>query len=182
MKNTIIILFFLTLRITAQDKFVYDKSGLTDFVVLEFDSISKDMLYQKTLFWIKETYKNPDEVLKMTIENEKLRFDGFDSIGYCYNVLGSKVCTGTYYSIEVSFKENKIRFMPISFSYYQSQTKYSSGGYENISLDNGEWLYNKKGEIRDMYKPTPESFENVFNQLLYSLKNYIISDKKEDEW
>jgi hypothetical protein len=46
-------------------------------VVVEIDSLNAAEVYLKTLDWIKETYKNPDEVIKANFENEKIRLDGF---------------------------------------------------------------------------------------------------------
>jgi hypothetical protein len=69
---------FIFSKIVSQNDFKYITNGLNHkFVVVEIDSLNAAEVYLKTLGWIKETYKNPDEVIKANFENEKIRLDGF---------------------------------------------------------------------------------------------------------
>lgn len=52
-------------------------------IVIEIDSMNASELYNKALNWVQETYKNPDEVLKANIENEKIRIDRFATNACC---------------------------------------------------------------------------------------------------
>ena len=73
-------------------------------------------MYNKTLNWVKETYKNPDAVLKMKIENEKIRIDAIAT--GLLKIRGNSF--NLSYVIEISFKDNKYRFEIISLLYENS--------------------------------------------------------------
>ena len=159
--------------------FAYNQQGLLPkFVVVDVDSMSQADLFEKTINWIKETYKNPDEVIKTTIANQKVRFEGYTQKMICINSLGSQVCYGGTYTIEVEVKDGKYRFIPNSMSYRGEIGNYS------ISFDSGADLYNNKGEIRNAWKDIPSGVENLLNGLNDSLFNYVSSqiDVKKEDW
>lgn len=161
-------------------QFTYDINGITPFVIVEVDSTSQNTLFTKTINWIKETYKDPDEVIKTTIENEKVRFEGMNSGALCVKALGSKSCYDATYTIEISFKDNKYKFTPIDLEYYTPPDQYDSGNDISIPLEGSGRLYNKKGKLRSLYKTFPVEIETIFNSLNESLTNYISA--KKDDW
>lgn len=186
MKNTItLLLALITFNVSGQNTFTYNKDGLTDYVVVKTDSISKDELFKKSINWIKETYKNPDEVLKTTIDNDKIRFEGAEENLICLKSLGMKTCyTGTY-TIEILFKDGRYKFNPISLTYYHPASQYSSGGIVDISLTDGSWMYRRNGKPRSMYKEIPEAVSNLFNSLCNNLNKYLSKkdgSKDDDDW
>lgn len=170
----------------SEDKFEYNQLGLTPYVVTKIDSLKQGDIFQKTINWIKETYKNPDKVIKTTIENEKVRFEGFQDNTICYSVIGSTSCYGATYTIEISFKYGKYKFEPISLSYYQPPNQYSSGGDIQMNFSNGMWMYKKNGIIKKMFDSIPDSIEVLFNGLNLSLETYLKERGKEtnkkDDW
>ncbi len=62
-------------ELSSNSKFQYSEFGLNDYVIINVPSKTKEEIFSETINWIKETYKNPDVVLKMQIENEKVRID-----------------------------------------------------------------------------------------------------------
>lgn len=177
MKKIILFFTFLTYSIGfGQDLFSYDLQGLKpNFIVKEVDEMSQADLFRRSLNWIKETYKNPDIVIKMTIDFEKIRFEGFQSNVVCMRGLGDLHCYNVIYTIEVEFKDGKYRFIPLSLNY--GVNKYS------INLQDGSDLYNKKSELRKVYNTVPESVAGLFNDLNINLHNYLLKKGNQvDDW
>jgi hypothetical protein len=166
MKKLLVLLFVnvICYSQTSIEKFEYTELGLNDYVVSEFNSVSKDEIYKKTINWVKETYKNPDEVLKMKIENEKIRINGIANKllnvkGYTYNL---------EYVIDISFKDNKYKFELISLTYEQVDYK----KIPNFKTDKKMIKY---------YGKIPYDIEDYFNKLNLSLK-YYVNGISEDKW
>lgn len=151
-------------KILAQ-KFEYTETGLNDYVVAEVNGKTKSEIYNKTINWIKETYKNSEAVLKMKIENEKLRIDAvaLDLLkvrGFSSNL---------NYLIEISFKDNKYKFEIVSLL-YNNETD-----YKKIPNFKTEKKYIKN------FGNTPNDIEDYFNTLNQKLKEYVLG-KNEETW
>jgi len=147
------------------ENFEYSEIGINDFVVINIDGKSKEEIYNKAINWVKETYKNPDLVLKMKIENEKLRIDAVAPD--LLKVRGFK--SNLNYVIDVSFKDNKYRFEIVSLL-YENSTDYKK--IPNFKTD--------KKMIKN-FGTTPIDIENHFNNLNQSLKDYVIGSA-DAEW
>ena len=174
---------FVCLTLLGQEKFKYDEKGLTPkYLVGEINELNKNKIYEKSLNWVKETYKNPDKVIKTTIENEKIRFQGVAMDYLCQSVLLSTFCYNTTYTIELEFRDGKYKFTPTSISYRMPPSQYSSGGDVQVNIDNGEDFYKRNGKIKKQTKTMPESIEKLFNDLEKSLSNYIKKDDSNEEW
>ena len=164
--------------------FTYNQEGLLPkFVVVDVDSLTQTELFEKTINWIKETYKNPDEVIKTTIANQKVRFEGFQNGVICVSALGTPTCYGVTYTIEIEVKDGKYRFIPINIEYRVPASQYGGSSTVLIDFDNGAVWYNK-GEIRKMYKTIPSAIEMLLNGLNDSLFKYVSSqiDVKKEDW
>lgn len=166
MKKITLLLLFGTISFFAQDKFSYGVDGLTDYVVVKVDSLNQKKLFDKTINWIKETYKNPKEVIKTTFEFNKIRIEGLEKGGICMHVSGARSCGDVIYQIEISFKDGKYKFNPISLG--------------KISLTDGAYLYNKKGKVRKIFKYYSEDISKIFNSLNLSLKKSLIQISNDD--
>lgn len=111
---TLFIALFISLLSNGQEKFTYSEKGLTpEYLVGEIENKTQKEIYTKSLNWVKENYKNPDKVLKTTIENEKIRFEGVDMDLMCHSALGSTTCYNTTYVVEIDFREGKYKFTPL---------------------------------------------------------------------
>ena len=147
------------------EKFEYTEAGLNDYVVTEINGKTKEEMYKKALNWVKETYKNPDLVLKMNIENEKFRIDAV-ALGII-KVRGISMNLG--YVIEVSFRDNKYRFELVSLL-YDNTTDYKK--MPNFKTD---------PKLVKNFGNSPTEIENYFNTLNKSLEVYIVG-KAEEKW
>lgn len=154
-------------EIPKNDKFEYNEIGLNDFVVVDIDNKTKEEIYSKTINWIKETYKNPDLVLKMQIPSEKLRIDAIAS--NLASVNDGKTKFDLPYSIEISFKDNKYKFKILSLVV---QNVKDLKTMPNFKTDKKNIKY---------WGTTPTDIEKYFNDLNENLKKYISQTKKE-EW
>ena len=160
-----IICFGQTNEKIQREKFEYLEVGLSDFVVTNVDGKTKEDIYSKTLNWVKETYKNPDIVLKMKIENEKLRIEGVAN-----NLLKlDKSSFNLDYVIEISFKDYKYRFELISL------LNGTTGDYKNAPN------FKSDKKMIKHFGSTAVDVENYFNKLNQSLKDYILG-KTEEKW
>ena len=159
------ILFGQTNEKIHPDKFEYSETGLNDYIVTDTENVSKEVTYNKTLNWVKETYKNPDAVLKMKIENEKIRIDAIAT--GLLKIKGNSF--NLNYVIEISFKDNKYRFEIISLL-YENSTDYKK--IPNFKTDT---------KLTKNFGDTPVEIENYFNKLNLSLKDYIVG-KSEEKW
>ena len=194
MKKIVTITFLLisTAALTiAQDKFVYNETGLNPkFLVVNIEGKTQKELFEKTVNWIKETYKNPDEVIKTTIDTSKIRFEGSIDNYLCVTSLGLKTCYPAFYTIEIEFKEGRYKFSVLNLEILSSASQYSSGGRVRISMDKaafetGLTFYNNSGQLKKMYENYPASIESLFNGLNEDLMKYIKDTgegQKKDNW
>lgn len=176
MKKIIIVLLLGSLNSFCQQQFEFNKEGLKDYVVLNLDNKAKSELYTKTINWIKETYKKPDEVINSKIENEKIFIEG---INVSSLHIGGGSGMNAKYNIEISFKDGKIKFNPTRLEYYTKQY-----GWNDIYINkNAKRYYNRKGKVRGLYKKLVVDIPNLFNDLSKNMENYILGKNKiEQDW
>lgn len=155
------------------------KDGLKKrYLVVNIDSTIKEKIYRLTKNWIKDTYKNPEKVLKADFENKKVRIDGYDSKGVrFFNPLAGSSFEGSKYSVEISFKDNKYKFTPISMTAEISLNSFNFPLNEHVK----NFIYRKNGEPWSSNKYYPSNIEDLFNNLNISLNNYIKMNIKKDK-
>lgn len=172
--RTVIIIFIclLSTSLFGQTNTLFDltKDGVKP-VVVELDSMDVKVLYTKTLKWIQESYKNPSEVLKTNLVNEKVRIDGYKSNAWYYKSLGVRQEYDMEYSFEIEFKDKKLRltFTPGQF-WTQGQKSYTYSAF-----------YKGSGELKPIYKDGELSLEQTMNELKDSLISYL-NKKKDNDW
>jgi hypothetical protein len=157
---------------TNHEQFTYNEKGLSpNYIIVHVDSLNQSELYNQSINWIKEKYKNPDKVLKMTIENEKLRLEGVKTDLICIKAGGINCYNGTYI-IELSFKDNKYKFEPIALEYRVPRSQYSAGGVQSIDLNDGSIFY-KNGQVQKYWATIPNAIESLFNEINFDLEQYL---------
>jgi len=170
----------------GQEKFTFNIDGLNPrYIVVEIDSLKQAELFKNSINWIKETYKNPDKVIKTTFDNEKVRFEGSKDNLICVYSIGFVFCYTGMYTIEIEFKDNKYKFRPISVEYRLPADKYSASRMAQVDLIDGSLYYNNKGVVRKMYETWPTSIETLFNELNSSLSKYLLmpnEDTEKNDW
>jgi hypothetical protein len=177
----------LTLRIrpteTELPQFEYKEKMLNEFVVVQTENKTAADLYRLSTNWIKETYKNPNEVIKSTIDNEMIRLNGVSMSGIGIKALGMITRYSVNYTISIYFKDNKYRIELNEISYNIPPSKYNLSGMK-IDLKSSVDFYNKKNLLRSMYETIPFEVEDTMNNLNLSLFNYIKtpSISKQKDW
>lgn len=149
-----------------ESKFEFSETGLNDLVV-DIDNKTKEEIYLKCINWTKETYKNPELVLKMQIPNEKIRIDAIAKNLANVGNKNNRIFLDIEYSIEIAFKDNKYKLKIISIVVKKVKDLKS----ENFKSDN----------MIKYWGTTPIDIEIYFNNLNQSLKKYILITNKE-EW
>lgn len=171
----------------SKEYFEFNPLGFTDYVVTNIDSLSSNQLYEKTINWIKDTYKNPEEVIKAKFENEKVRFTGYNPTHLSSKVLMSTIFYDVRYTVEISFKDNKYKFEPTSLEIYVNPSEYGAGGWSPINLDITTGYYKKNGLINPSFSEFPNQISSLFNDLEDSLETYLLKENntlkdKENDW
>lgn len=182
-------LFLLMLLISfvsySQDsQFKFTKDGLTDYIVVACEGKSHNEIYKKTLDWISINSNNPKEVVKSSIENEYVRFEGSSPEMIVHHSLLKYVYTGKY-TIEISFKDGRFKFDVIALGYYHPDSDISPGRDIDVLKGPMSEYFKKDGNIRSKYKDYPKNIEGKFNALAESLKDFILSKEvtsKKGEW
>jgi hypothetical protein len=172
--RTIIVMMscFISNIIFGQTSATFDltKDGVKS-IILELDSMDAKVLYKKALKWVQESYKNPSEVLKANLENEKVRIEGYSSNAWYYKSLGVRQDYDMEYSFEIEFKDKKIRltFTPGQF-WTQGRKAFTYSAF-----------YKSSGDIKPIYKDGEASLEQTMNDLKDSLIDYL-NKKKDSDW
>jgi hypothetical protein len=103
----------------------------------------------------------------MKIENEKVRINGIAED----LLLVRKMSFNLDYVIEISVKDNKYKFELISLTATEQKTDYKK--IPNFKTDS---------KLIKNFGDSPKRIESYFNNLNETLKNYILGEKKNDEW
>lgn len=176
MKKLSLLVAFLICNLSFAQEIPQLKSTLegVEPIVVTIDDLSAEEIYKKSINWVKETYKNPEEVLKADIENEKIRIVGYDPNAWYFMSMGSEKNMSINYTVEISFKEGKYRFEyvidKLSHNYsYKGPFKYES-------------MYNKKGELKKAYLESVPAIDKTMNTLSTNYYNYITGKAEGKEW
>lgn len=144
-------------------------------IVVEIEGMSASELYKNSIKWVQETYKNPDEVLKANIENEKIRIDGFAFNAWWFKSIGVRLSLDMEYTVSIDFKDGRYRF---EFTIGQFW-----GDGQKVLYDYTHF-FNKKGEVKNTYEDAVPSLEVTMNTLSVSFYNYVTGKTKEknEDW
>jgi hypothetical protein len=164
-------------------KIVVTPNGLRDsensdktFVVIDAEGKTSKQLYDNSIKYVNKNYKNPDHVIKSKIEGEYLRFiTHVDNFLIIYNG-GVKVSVDVDYTIDLSFKDSKVKFEISEINMYGGDfpVLFTGGAFD------GYPIYNKK---LDLKRPeTKTDIENYFNLKIKSLSNFLLEVNTEEKW
>jgi hypothetical protein len=177
----------LALMISANcfgQKYIVTPEGLRDslnldktFLVIHFDNVSKTELYNKTVLFLNQKYSNPKKAIKANLKDEYLRVDTFiENFTKVKNGM-AKVSVDGEYTIDLKFKDNKIRFQIVNEKFCTSGfcVKYKG------SVLSGYPIWNKRKKLK--LPKTKKFIEDFFNSEVTELKSFI-SNKiiKKDDW
>ncbi|MCG8796638.1 DUF4468 domain-containing protein [Tenacibaculum finnmarkense] len=176
MKNIAFIILFISSLSYSQGNFKYEENGLSPkFLVIKVDSLKQNQVFEKAMKWIKLNYKNPDEVIETSVENEIIRFTGIEqrvlSIGK-----SKKIDYDLKHTISISFKDGKYKFEPLNIMVKASDFNY---GWIPFDLNNGK-MYFKKGKMIKKFDQYVIKIPEFLNNLSLEIKK--TSEKTEDDW
>lgn len=181
--------FFAQYFTLTPQGFVSDKK--TDFVVIDVPNVKQKDLYRNVLNALSTMYKDPKNVLSL-VEGESITIKGYEEkvIPHKYKpnplqIGKSLMKYDVSYTINILFKDNKIRFNSPTFEcrrWYQGD--YKSGwdegwAYLKLTKDKNARtsIFEKNGEI------TSEESYNALNSHFNSLiKEILEKSKKVNDW
>lgn len=166
-KNILLILLLISSNfIVSQDiqelKLTIDG---VESVQLNFDNLTNNQIYDRSLMWVQETFINAKDVLKENIENEKIKIEGFAEKAWWYKSMGLKNYNHMQYTVTIHFRENVVTFEYLVGEFYILEGPKAQYDYR--------MFFKKDGSIRKQYTDAVPSLELTMNTLLVSYYNYI---------
>ncbi len=160
-------MFFYSSIAKGQTTFKFSEKGLSpESVTTTIEGLSKTELYNKTLAWIENTYKNADKVIQSKSGDSLINFIHIKD--NAVNI--DKIYSSIKYSITISFEDGQYKFEPTAI-----QTKVNSKydrGWNDFNLKNGETFY-KRGKLIKKSKSFVINIPDILNQLYASLNAYL---------
>ena len=150
-------------------------NGVESFIA-EFKGTSQEDLYEKSLNWAKETYFSPNDVIKATIENEKIRLNGYSTPILWYKMFGQEYMYRIKHTITISVKEERIKFD------YEIEGFYTTETYEKNAMVK-EKLFKSNGTPNNgaNYKNSVDRINNYLTQISKEYIDYV-NGSNEDDW
>ena len=186
----------LTLNCFSQ-KLVITKDGFRDssnlnngYVVINVDGKTAKQLFDNAIVFVNKAYKNPDKVITGKIDTTSLAINGYADILIKITTMPngkprkkeiSTILCSTY-NIQLSFKNNKVKFEIIDIDFYWN----TYNGKENLYFQGTKGLYGATGiydadgnlKLLD-YKAC---IENYFNGYIQSLMIVLAGKSNVDSW
>lgn len=165
---------------TPPTEFTWTKeNGLTDFVVIDVPG-KQAGLHAKALDWL---VARTDLTIKKSVAGESVVIEGKDDKLFSMTSLGMTKNFPGRYTVQINFKDDKYKFDVVSVEFLGDPR---TGIWKPILLNNppeAEY-YNKKGEIKNTYKPLLEVLPGFFTSLSLDLKLSIVGDQnpKKNDW
>ena len=190
MKKILFILILITSVVYAQE-FTVTPNGLRDnanleqsYVVINTPGKTAEQNYNNTIKYINKTYKSPKDVMKGDVKGEYISFDTHVSNFLIVKNSGFPVNIDATYTIELSFKGDRVKFEVINLDMYNGDPQYSN--YKVLftgSLMSGYPIYKKKKQklIRPEAKKDVEVY---FNNTINTIKGYLLEEVNttDDDW
>ena len=142
-------------------------------IAVEVDGKSSEEIYSSVKKWVLQSYKNPEEVLKVDLPNEQIRVNGYKPSMYSGYGLGNREFpVDVEYSLIIDIKEGRYRF-----------------SFEIIKEIGSDWMssrpitifFKKDGSIRKGAEPQIKSMNNSLSLMNMDIYNAIMGNSK-DEW
>lgn len=147
------------------------------FVVLNIEGKTSKQLFDASIKYITKNYENPDKVIKGKLENEYIKFVTHVADFIVIKNSFAKVPITADYTIELNFKDGKIKYEVISLDMYDKSGKFKLF-FKGEGAFSGYYIYNPKNELK---KPEAKTeLENYFNSKISNLIKSLNST--EDSW
>lgn len=138
-------------------------------------------LYQKTINWVNENYKSPEDVIKGKIENEYIKISGSLDALVLGKVLGLAQTYNGRYTMEFRFKDGRFKVDILSTEIYVSAGQYGSF-WQDFTLNFK--VANRKGKDTYGGVKSYERANSYFNEIVDDIVNYKEgnSSASDDDW
>ena len=187
MKKILFILILITSVVYAQE-FTVTPNGLRDnanleqsYVVINTPGKTAEQNYNNTIKYINKTYKSPKDVMKGDVKGEYISFDTHVSNFLVVKNSGVKVVIDANYSIELSFKGDRVKLEVINIDMYNPEV--NSKVLFSGSIWAGFPIYKQKDST--LIRPeTKTDIEAYFNNKINTIKGYLNEEVKatDDDW
>ena len=141
------------------------------------DTMTSDVLFQRTREFLNEYYNDPELLVEGSVESKMIRYSATEANGWQANsVLGIPFNNDFDYQVIIRFKDGRYRFE------FRITELYWDG--EVYPYDMTFWYKKKDGSLKKSMEGVPEQFELVMNDILQDLHNYLngATTKKLDDW
>ena len=186
MKRLLFILTLMTSVAYAQE-FTVTPNGLRDnanlqktYVVINTIGKTAEQNYNNAIKYINKTYKSPKDVMKGDVKGEYISFDTHVSNFLVVKNSGVKLPIDANYTIELSFKGDRVKLEIINLDMYHSS------GYKVLftgGIMSSYPIYKKKKQ--KLIRPeTKTDVEVYFNNKINTIKGYLLEEVNtvEEDW
>jgi hypothetical protein len=184
MKKILLLVLIITYTSTFAQKLTVTPNGLRSieesteksFVVIESEDKTAKQLFDESIKFINKNYKSADDVIKGQIDGEYLKFVTFAPNFILIKNGWSKITFNAKYTVELSFKNGKVKYEIIELSMYNDANYPLSFTGSGISFH----IYKKDGELK--MEDAKTEIENYFNENILSYANFIQNKVTEEKW
>jgi hypothetical protein len=183
MKYLLSIALAVISSVLSAQTFIVTPDGLRDssdnkkyYIVLQMPGRSASQLYSTCLKELIRNRSGKERTVTASTENEFIKYETLDKTFMIVNNGGAKILFSARYTIELSFKDGRIRVEPTLLNMFSGELGIPivfTGG-----LLDGYAIYDKKGNLK---RPVIKSdLERYFSDLVKSLRYEISPDQKTD--
>ena len=153
--------------------------------IVSIDSTSQKVLFLNTYEWFVNNFNSANEVIQLKDEESgKIIGKGLSKSLFRARI-GGLLNGDLYYTIKVSVKDGKYRFMFTDIDFKLDpigDVIFQKTNIETVILD--EYLYKDNGKVRPTNKQYKELVINQFTTLSANFKKHMISKSKskEEDW
>ena len=186
MKKILFVLTLITSIVYAQE-FTVTPTGLKDnsnlektYVVINTPGKTAEQNYNNAIKYINKTYKSPKDVMKGDVKGEYISFDTHVSNFLVVKNSGAKLSIDANYTIELSFKGDRVKFEVVNLDMYHSS------GFKVLftgGIMSSYPIYKKKKQ--KLIRPeTKTDIEFYFNNKINTIKGYLLEEANttDDDW
>tara|TARA_B100001769_G_C21935501_1_gene504059 strand:+ start:210 stop:773 length:564 start_codon:yes stop_codon:yes gene_type:complete len=187
MKKILFVFILITSVVYAQE-YTVTPDGLRDnsnadktYVVINTPGKTAGQNYNNAIKYINKTYKSPKDVIKGDVEGEYISFNTHVSDFLFVKNSGVKVVIDANYTIELSFKDERVKFEVINLDMYNPEV--NSKVLFQGSVWSGFPIYKKKKN--KLIRPeTKTDIEVYFNNTINNIKGFLLEEIKvtDDDW
>lgn len=167
-KLSLLVLVMMLVGLTSFcqiDSIKVTPNGLTNGFIKT--NLSSEILYERTIKWVNETYKNPESVLVGKVENKSITINGFSNSAVIINGMGGiKQFYDLHYHIYINLKDSIINYkFEIDRFTYNSQP--------SPFLDINRWFKDDGTYKEKLWNTAKPTLENSINNLFFLYVNKI---------